>query len=90
MSLGDFVKHFSSTVLLNDKVAYTTYYIVDNKYKHMQKTLHYPLDDLGDILCHFIFYFHDILAVLNKYSSYLPKDIFYFILFYFEIVVSVL
>lgn len=47
----------------------------------MQRTLYYPLDDLGDILCHFIFYFHDILAVLNKYSSYLPKDIFYFILF---------
>lgn len=44
----------------------------------MQKTLYYPLDDLGDILCHFIFYFHDILAVLN--SSYLPEDIIYFIL----------
>lgn len=25
MSLGDFVKHFSSTVLLNDKVAYTSH-----------------------------------------------------------------
>lgn len=67
-----------------------TCYILDNKYKHMQKTLYYPLDDLGDILCHFIFYFHDILAVLNKYSSYFPDDIIYFILFYFKIVVSVL